>query len=82
VKEGIRKSKDLGGGDMRQYHLTRRLYLERLKNLFLGGGAVLFRLLGSRLGPLEYNRVELTTFAGRAKWEVNHNWFMEVRSGT
>jgi hypothetical protein len=57
----MRKSKDLGGG-ARQYYIARRIWLKRLKDVFLEGG-VLFRLPTSRLGPPEHNRVELITFA-------------------
>jgi hypothetical protein len=52
---------------VRQCHLARRICFERLKNLFLGerggGEGGLFGLLRGRLGPPEYNRIELTTFA-------------------
>jgi len=36
VEEGTRKSKDLGGS-VRQCHVTRRICLERLKDVFLEG---------------------------------------------
>jgi len=55
----------------------KQIYREaRLKNLFLGvvaerggggGAGVPFGLLRSRLGPPEYNRVELTTFARQSR---------------
>ena len=44
----------------------------RLNDVFFGG--ILFGLLGSRLGPPEYYRVELTTFVQRNPLVSRSRW--------
>ena len=51
--------------------VVRSVYLERSRDVFWG---TLFELPGSRLGPLEDSRVELTAFVAQERLISNHDW--------